>query len=253
MPKPFLYLKELNLFFTDLDETLIDKNYNIRDDAKERISAAFQKKFIIVFASSKTLAEEIYYAKQLNIPVIYIVENGSAIYIPAELSRKFFQDKTRKEIKLSPIKKEFIVSVLRKIEKDYPDIKYYSNSTLEEISLFTGLPTHLAELARKREFTETIFRGYASGVEKILVANGLYAQKGSKFTTIGGNVDKGKAARFLIKLFTRFNYSLKRIIGIGDGENDIPLLKTVNEPYIIGNKINLKDAKKVYSFSEIEL
>ncbi len=253
MQRPCSYSKEINLLFTDLDETLLDANYNIKEDAVERILLAYKKNFVIIFASSKTLAEEQYYSINLGIPITYIVENGSAIYLPENCFENISHKKGCRKFELTSVRIDTLISILRKIASIYPELKFYSNSTIDEIRLFTGLPGHLVELALKREYTETIFKGYNPSIERTLKEKGLCPQKGSKFVTIGGNVNKGKAAQFLINLFIENNYSPRRIIGIGDGENDIPLLKVVNEAYVVGNKISLPGARAIKSFTDIPI
>lgn len=246
-------MKEINLLFTDLDETLLDENYRFRESALECIRIAYFKNFVIIFTSSKTVEEQKYFALKLGIPVIYTVENGAAIYIPENIfSKKPAKNRCRK-IVLSSLSITYIEETLYKLQNEYPHIKFYGNSSLEEIEKFTNLPPSLANLAKKREYTETIFKGYSKELENQLLEKGIFPQKGSRFVTVGDKTDKGKAAVKLISLLKKSGYKILRTIGIGDGENDIPLLKTVNEPYIVGDKISLNGAYKIKSLCEISI
>lgn len=246
-------LKEINLFFTDLDLTVIDENYAFKEEAINCLQKAASKNFVIIFASSKTLSEQEYFSKKLRIPIIYIVENGSEICLPQDVLENNSHKKGCRKYVLSDISISYIHKILFTLSKKHKNLKFYENSTLKEIEYFTGLPEYLAKLAKNRLYTETIFSGFTPAIEEHLKTQSLSIQKGSRFITIGGHTDKGKAAQKLISIISNMGYRLKRIIGVGDGMNDIPLLKTVNEPYIVGNKIHLTGAMRINSLREIRL
>ena len=246
-------MKEINLLFTDLDSTILDENYSFKESAIETLQNAYSKNFVIIFTSSKTFKEEQHFAIKLGIPIIYTVENGSAIYIPENVFEKKSSKMGCRKIVLSSLSITYIRKILFRLQDIYSDLKFYENSSLDEIEKFTGLSPHLAKLAKMREYTETIFKGYSNRVEEDLISNGIFPQKGSRFVTIGDRTDKGKAAKKLMSFFKNNGYIIKRTIGIGDGPNDISLLKAMNEPYIIGNKITLESAKVIKHFSEIHI
>ncbi len=246
-------MKEVNLFFTDLDSTILDENYNLKLSAVKCIYAAYLKNFVIIFASSKTLPEQQYFAKKLGIPVTYIVENGAAIYISENVFENTLQKNGCRKIVLSRFSISYVRSVLFKLAANNPAMKFYGNATLREVSRYTGLPIYLARLAKKREYTETIFDGYTDEVEKKLIEHRVFPQKGSRFITVGDKTNKGESARKLISFLREIGYTIKRTIGIGDGPNDIPLLKVVSEPYIIGEKIHIKNVPNINKLTEIEL
>ena len=246
-------MKEINLFFTDLDSTVLDENYNFKPSAIKCIKNAYLKQFVIVFTSSKTLSEQRYLAAKIGIPVIYTVENGAAIYIPENIFDNNSHKNGCRKLVLSSISISYIRDTLSKLTKDWPSIKFYGNSTLDEIIKYTDLPLNLARLAREREYTETIFDGYSTEVEKKLIEYKLFPQKGSRFVTVGDKTDKGISAKKLISFIQKEGYIVKRTIGVGDGPNDIPLLKFVNEPYIVGKKIHIKDVPHIQNLQEIRL
>jgi len=246
-------LKEVNLLFTDLDATVLDENYNFKIPALETLRYAHSKNFVIIFTSSKTFKEEQCFSARLRIPVIYTVENGSAIYIPENILKKNTTESRCRKIVLSSLSISYIRKILFSLQNTCPGLKFYQNSTLKEVEQFTGLPSHLAKLAKMREHTETIFKGYSRKVEEHLLSNGIFSQKGSRFVSIGDRTDKGKAAKKLMSFLKNNGYIIERTVGIGDGPNDISLLKVVNEPYIVGDKITLDRARNIKHFSEIHI
>ena len=69
------------VLFTDLDGTLLDANYSC-ELVKPVVKELKRKGVPIVFCTTKTRAECEYYRRELRINDPFIVENGSAIFIP---------------------------------------------------------------------------------------------------------------------------------------------------------------------------
>lgn len=238
----------MKVIFLDLDKTLIGEDYS-PEPAKKVVSFLKEKGFKIVFNSSKTRAEQEYYRKILDVTDPFIVENGSAIYI----SKGYFNfdfPYTREEehyyvIELGT-KYETIRKVLDEIGEHF-GLKYYGNSTIKEIIEFTNLPKELAELAMKREYSETIFKWEREGFQKYIEERNLKITKGSRFYTVTGNTDKGKAAKVLIDLYS--NIEKIESYAVGDGENDIPMLEVVDNPFVIN--LPYQKAKSIKTIKEL--
>lgn len=71
----------LYVIFTDLDNTLLDSRYSY-EDAKDVLEILKEKEIPIVFCSAKTKYEQEVIRKKIGIKDPFIVEDGSAIYIP---------------------------------------------------------------------------------------------------------------------------------------------------------------------------
>ncbi len=226
----------IKVIFLDLDRTLIGDDYR-PEPAKPLVERLKSMGFIIAFNSSKTFHEQLYYSKELNAEAHLIVENGSAIYINpkslpdgiilpqgAELINGFHRIKLGADY--SAIK-----AALDRIADRYC-LKYYGNSTMDEIVKLTGLPLHLARLAAKREFSETVFSYCSDEFVKVVEAEGFKATRGSRFVTVTGQTDKGRAARIFLKVLEEAEKVLS--VAVGDGENDIPMLDAVDVPLVIG-------------------
>ncbi len=86
----------------------------------------------------------------------FIVENGSAIYIPkGYFSKKVGEIKGRYEIIVLGTKSEELRKEIKKLKKKYK-IKGYQDMSDKEVAEVTGLDLKNAKLAKKREFGETI-------------------------------------------------------------------------------------------------
>lgn len=69
------------IIFTDLDGTLLDENYSY-DYAIPTIRELKRMNIPIIFCSAKTRAEQEIFRARMGINDPFIVEDGSAIYIP---------------------------------------------------------------------------------------------------------------------------------------------------------------------------
>jgi len=238
----------MKVIFLDLDKTLIGEDYS-PEPAKKLVNFLKERDFKIIFNSSKTKAEQEYYRRALNIRDPFIIENGSAIYIPKGYFNFDFpysrEDRHYYVIELGT-RYEIIRKVLDETGEHF-GLKYYGNSSIEEIVEFTGLPKELAELAMKREYSETIFKWKREGFQKYIKEKNLRITRGSRFYTVTGNTDKGKATKMLIDLYSK----LERVesYAVGDGENDIPMLEVVDFSFSIGKKLG--KAKVINSIQEL--
>jgi mannosyl-3-phosphoglycerate phosphatase len=105
--------------------------------------------------------------------------------------------------------------------------------TAEEIAALTGLGLAEAALAREREFGEPFV--FEQGVDERLLK--AAAERGLRWTRgrlyhLMGEHDKGKAIRLLKQWYEREHGTLTTI-GLGDGLNDLPLLKEVDHPVLV--------------------
>ncbi|WP_456366260.1 mannosyl-3-phosphoglycerate phosphatase [Thermococcus sp.] len=238
----------MKVIFLDLDRTLLGEDYS-PEPARELIDSLKKAGFEVVLNSSKTRAEQEYYRRAWKLREPFIVENGSAVFIPDGYF-PFEANGVRMEgymvIELGE-RYEKIKVVLDEVSDKY-GLKYYGNSTPEEVMAFTGLPEKLVPLAFEREYSETIFRWSGEGFEGELEAKGLRVVRGSRFVNVIGNTDKGKAALVLLSLYSRLgkveSYTL------GDGENDFPLFEVVDRAFIVGGLRHPK-AKNISSLDEL--
>jgi mannosyl-3-phosphoglycerate phosphatase len=228
------------VIFTDLDGTLLDSFSYSYDQALKTINLLRKKQIPIVFCSNKTKAEQEAYREELNIRDPFIVENGGAVFIPKDYFPFPIKDhKTTEDylvIELG-IPNQKVRAILKKIEKEVNcRIKGFGDMDVEEIARETGLNLRFAALAKQRQYDET-FKIEASP-EKIKLAldkiekAGLTYTYGGRYYSAMGEGDKGKATKTLIELYRRKLGEIETI-GIGDNQNDIPMLEVVDIPVLV--------------------
>ncbi len=244
----------MRVIFLDLDRTLIGEDYS-PEPAGHIVDWLKNKGFEIIFNSSKTRAEQEYYRKALDIEAPFIVENGSAVYIPEDYFDFEIPGLMRDSYIVVELGERYAVikSALDAISDEF-GLKYYGNSTLEEVVGFTGLPERLAMLAMRREYSETVFLWKKEGFAERL--KNLKVSRGSRFFSVHGDTDKGKAARVLLSLYRRLGNV--ESYAVGDAPNDIPLLNAVDHPYIMGTLThpggkNIKNIKSIEELKEVIL
>ena len=223
----------MRVIFLDLDKTLLGEDYS-PEPAKELIGSLKKAGFEVVINSSKTRAEQEYYRRAWKLREPFIVENGSAVLIPDGYFPFEVGGVRKSSYTVIELGERYrrIKTVLDALADRY-GLKYYGNSTPEEVMAFTGLPEELVPLAFRREYSETIFRWSREGFTEELEANGLRAVRGSRFVNVTGNTDKGRAALVLLNLYSRLGEV--ESYAVGDGENDFPLFEVVDRAFIVGS------------------
>ncbi|ANW97335.1 mannosyl-3-phosphoglycerate phosphatase [Wenyingzhuangia fucanilytica] len=241
------------IIFTDLDGTFLnhdDYSFEASKEARERI---LKKQIPLIFTTSKTKIEVELLQKKVGIQEPFIVENGAALFIPKDY--KGFDFSFLKEfgdyyVLQLGVSYEKVVAFYNSYKTEY-GMFGFSDMTIDDVVKHTGLPQESAKLSKQRGFTEPFVLKEGAQVEKLekmASENGLKITKGGRFYhLIGENQDKGKAVEKCVKIFEECYQTKIKSIGLGDGENDIPLLASVDIPIAIknheGNYVNLPTNK----------
>lgn len=232
------------ILFADLDGTLLDDKY---DHAKAQpiIKQLISLGVSIVVNSSKTKLEVELYRKKLGIKDPYIIENGSAIIIPKSYfanDYNFTKENQHNRVIELGTKYSVIRSKLELIaKKTNAKIIGFGDMTISEIADDAGLPLDLAEFSKKREYDEPfkIVKGNEADVLHAIEEEGLYYTKGGNYYHVLGNTNKGKATAIIKQLYiAKFQKTIT--IGVGDGQNDLSMLKLVDKPFMIQEKSDVQ-------------
>ncbi len=230
------------VIFTDLDGTLIDFEDYSFSESHAAVKALQEAGVPIVFCSSKTRAEQEYYLDALEVTAPFIVENGSAIFIPKRYFKVEIPKAEHYNDKYDIIKLGIDYSEIRLILEELReqlgiDALGYGDLNLKEIEEIIKLDEEFSKRAATREFSETILN-LGEGVERLnllrqrLNEREVSCLSGGKFhTVISEHADKGKAVKILSEIFeAEFGEEIISV-GIGDSANDAPLLEAVEYPY----------------------
>jgi len=232
------------VIFTDLDGSLLDAETYSFQAARPALQKLKKKQVPIILCTSKTRAETEVIARKIGLNHPFIVENGGAIFIPAG----YFTSEQLRNSGYKVIRKgdylviqlglpyrqlrQFMVSTRKKFKLK---VKGFGDCRPEEIARLTGLGLKEARLAARREYDEPLWFEDPSRIrlfrEKVREA-GLKLVRGGRFFHLTGKNDKGRAVRILKNLYRK---KLGQLIslGLGDADNDWPMLKEVELPGLI--------------------
>lgn len=228
MPKPII--------ITDLDGTLLHPKTYSYDEARPALEEIRKRDIPLVLCSSKTRVEIEVYRKRLENRDPFIVENGGAVFVPPGYFA--FPDGSSRM-------GNYVVSVLGKpydeIRKEFAqlredlhiNVKGFGDMSADEIAALTGLSIDEASLAKQREFGEPFVFAQRPDERffRAVEERGLFWTQGRLFHLMGDH-DKGRAVRLLKRWFAR-KYGTIITIGLGDGLNDLPLLREVDRPVLV--------------------
>ena len=235
--------KTQNIIFSDLDGTLIDHSTYSYKAALDALRLLKKKKVPLIFCTSKTRAEIEKYRKELGIKDPFISENGGAIFVP----KKYFDfgfdfDRETREHKIielgTPIKN--LLEAVTKIKENGYEITAFSDMPAAVLSKDCGLKLNDAKNAKMREYDEAFkinSKKDEPKIRELIKKQGFRFTKGGRYCHITGNNDKGNAVKILANIFKR-KYPKIKTIGLGDGQNDVPMLKEVDVPVIVKNSAN---------------
>jgi mannosyl-3-phosphoglycerate phosphatase len=229
-------LQVKSVVFADLDGTFLNDKYDF-SETKPIVHQLSALGGSVVFCSSKTRNEIEFYRKAVGINEPFIVENGGAIFIPKNYFPFNFECEKTSEYNI--IRLGVSYSALRQKlaqirQKTGALILGFGDMTLEELAFDTGLPLDLARLAQNREHDEpfSILEGNKGHVLRAIRHEGLKCTRGGRYFHLTGDNDKGKAINILKSLYNQMFGSI-HTYAVGDGPNDLPMLKAVDKPFFI--------------------
>ncbi len=223
------------LLFTDLDGTLLNKKTFEFKAALDLVKNCIRKGINIIPNSSKTDLELDEICEDLDIPKVYISENGSCIN-----GLNFLSNSLNKEICLSRSKhiiyKNFTENVDVKLRQKCLILE---NETLKHQIEILGLPENKIHKALNRKFSfPFIFEGNkVSEIElkKVVKKNGLKIQFGGRVLNLGDEVSKGNAMQKFVSLLSKETKKNYILICVGDNENDFDMLDKCDYPCLVKN------------------
>ena len=230
------------IVFTDLDGTLLDARTYAWEPAAPALAALKARGVPVVFCTSKTLAEAALWAERLDCPGPHIVENGGGIAWPRDLP---LPDGVAGEIEegwtIVPLGAPYdsLRAALRDIASDAGcRLSGLGDWTVAEIAMLTGLPMEEAGRARRRRFDEP-FRiigadeeACGSAVRLSAAKRGFSVVRGGRFWHLFGHGGKGAAVKRLVDLLPCPS-GRWLTVGLGDAENDLPMLDAVDVPILM--------------------
>ncbi|MBM3293923.1 MAG: hypothetical protein FJY82_05290 [Candidatus Aminicenantes bacterium] len=232
------------IFFSDLDETLLDRGTYDWGRALPGLNLLKKKGIPLILMTSKTLEETVEFLEEMEVEDAFSVENGGAAFIPRSRAPEAGDDiavKTGSYVRkvLGTPLSEILAFYRDFLEKHDPPFRAMTDMTLDEVVETTGLPAAMARKALARSYDLPFWAGPGSEDHLRRLAGqasrkGLSVVSGGRFHHLKGAADKGTAFDAI-----RPHYPCDgdggpvRTVGLGDSENDASFLAKADLPVII--------------------
>ncbi|MGB3535173.1 MAG: HAD-IIB family hydrolase [Microcoleaceae cyanobacterium] len=233
------------LIFTDLDGTLLNADDYRYDSALPVIQRLQQAQIPIIPVTSKTRSEVEILRLEIGLTDAFIVENGSAIFIPNKdnnLSPAETQAEADYQLYLLGCSYAESCQGLSQLSANINQpLTGFADLSETDISQLTGLSLGEAKRAKQREFTEPFItpKNIAEHrIETTVKQLGFQVVIGDRFShLIGANAGKGNAVRWWVQQYQRCHPEITiQTIGLGNSPNDLPMLESVDIPIVIPGK-----------------
>ena len=229
----------MDLVFTDLDGTLLDRETYAWEPARPALERLKRRGVPWIPVTSKTRAEVEIWRRRLGNLHPFIVENGGAAFVPSGyFGSRVPGSQTRGPYEVlewgTPYR--LLVEALDAAARASGcGVRGFHAMPAEEVAALSGLPLDQAALAKQREYDEpfvVLDPERAGALAGTIGERGLRWTRGGRFWHILGANDKALAVTALTGLFAR-GREIPRTIGLGDGLNDASFLNVVAVPVLI--------------------
>jgi mannosyl-3-phosphoglycerate phosphatase len=207
---------------------LLDHNSYSYEPALPALNKIKSLSIPLVFCSSKTAAELDVFRRELASTDPFISENGGGIHFPAE----------GKVLTLGLAYAELQAHLLEIQEILKVDVRSMKEMSAVELASMTLLSEEDAFLAQQRNYDLAfVIKGEFDEdlLKREVRCRGLRLTRGARFYHLTGDNDKGRAVRELVGRYESETGREVETVGLGDSENDLPMLEEVDIPVIIPN------------------
>lgn len=229
----------MDLIFTDLDGTLLDRDTYSWAAAKPALELVARKGIPWMLVTSKTRAEVDYWRAKLGNHHPFVVENGGAVFIPSGYFGSAMSGQANRDsydvIEWGTPYAQLAGCLHGAALSSGCRVRGFCEMTAETLAALCDLPLEQAVLAKQREYDEAFVALDPDKVEPLRIAvndRGLRMVQGGRFWHILGANDKALAVDALIRHFSSLNGPV-RTIGLGDGLNDAGFLELMDVPVLI--------------------
>jgi mannosyl-3-phosphoglycerate phosphatase len=228
------------VIFSDIDGTLIDFEQYTFDETAGAVTAVVGRGIPLILCSSKTRAEQEPLRAALGIRDPFIVENGSAIFIPPGTFDFDFPHRAAdgwRVIEFGVPAPSIRAALAAARQETGLEFKGFTDLSVAVVAGLTGLDEPAAARARQRDYSETITTPLSPAdledLRSTPAMSGLAVVSGGRFHTVtSAAADKGAAVDRLAALYRR-HFGAITTIGLGDSANDRSMLAAVDRAFLV--------------------
>ncbi len=242
------------ILFTDLDGTLLNgETYNYQATLPV-LETLKQKGIPVIPVTSKTRAEVETLIQTVGITDPFVVENGSAIFIPRDtcpFALPEGEDDGPYRVVALGVAYVMARAGLRVLAQEIGrPLKGFGDFSVEQIQTLTGLSETDAQQAKAREFSEPFMTPKNVTPETLRDAAesiGFQVVVGDRFShLIAGSAGKGVAVRQLVEHYRTTLPKGETIttVGLGNSPNDLAMLEAVDHAIVLPGPAGPNDQLK---------
>lgn len=234
------------LMFTDLDGTLLGAEDYAYAAVVPTLERLVNLGIPVVPVTSKTRQEVETLRQQVGLRDPFIVENGSAVFVPLHQTRfQLPEGGDEGGYRVLQLGCTYVVAraALKAIAQELGrPLKGFGDWTVEQVEQVTGLSHQAAHQAKAREFTEPFMTPKnveAQALIDTVEDFGFRVVVGDRFShLIGGDAGKGTAVRRLTEFYRATLPAGCPIttVGLGNSPNDLEMLEAVDIPIVLPGK-----------------
>lgn len=240
--------RERWVIVSDLDGSLLDHHTYSHEAATPALAQLRRLNLPLVLNTSKTIKETITIASRLGIGSPIVVENGGGIFLTHRGSERNYWVNKNQHLDVSEwipngITRNKILLLLKKL-KEEKRLKFtsFTEMSLAELASCTGLSEASARAAKNRDFSEPLV--WKDTPEQLdwfrsrLAKANLHIVKGGRFYSVTGKHDKSSCFEWIRNYFKTEDHPNVRIVALGDGLNDLPMLEASDKAICIRSPVN---------------
>jgi mannosyl-3-phosphoglycerate phosphatase family protein len=215
---------------SDMDGTLLSHDGYHYAQALPAMKQLQQAGIPLVLNTSKTFAELEHWIERLELDHPFVVENGSAVYLP--LADDEAEEAVTRETRFGRYRVVVLgtpIARLRQLlEQTQPEAIDFTRCSLAEAIDLTGLDEASARQARTREFSIPLRfadPGQLAEFRARVQAAGFGLLEGGRFAHLMGRTDKARAVGYLKTWYReKTGVAQVRVAALGDSPNDAAMI-----------------------------
>lgn len=229
----------------DLDGTLLDEHYKLREENREAVMELAENGVIVVLASGRMHATILPFAQMMRLKTPIISYNGAMVkdvktgelvyHIPIAtlIAQEIIEYCVQHKLHLNFYHNDILyVRELNQWSELYDTRTGATSHLVEDLSFFYGKESTKLQIVDAPAKIENLFTEFSNWLQDRLY---ITITQPEYLEFMNPNVSKGRA---LIAVANKLGIPKEKIVAFGDGYNDVSLMKAAGFSIAMGNSVS---------------